>query len=407
MRLDATASPFTGARAVLGVGVLFGVALLGHMALTRPHMLGVNFRVYHVAARAAIAGENLYLVAPEGFAHFRYLYPPVTVLAFVPFTLGSWQVGFALHTLVELALGVVTGVLLVRVVEDHGIELQWIDRALIVGWLLLGVHAIPSIFYGQINHHLLALLTVGFVSLERGEQTRSGIAFAFAALFKLFPVLVGVWLLRRRALGAVAAAVGTGVSLLAVGVVAFGVDANRAYVVEALLPRREHATFAGGLDPGAAYLTLQRPISHLFPSLDPGLYGPIAFAVVAPIVSYLYLDVDGPIDRLVAIFGTVAAMVLVVPSLLLYAFYLTFPLVPLLYLLEGRRTRMLFVAGALVACVPLTGDRVTEALAVVPLPSAISSGLASVLKAVLTFGTPPLWGIGLMLAGCIVYRRKR
>lgn len=395
-----------GVRLVLGAGVLVGLAVLAQMALARPHMLGANFRVYHVAARAAVAGENLYLVAPDEFAQFRYLYPPVTVLAFVPFALVSWQVGFALHTLGTLAVAVATAVLLVRFLERRGVVLSRFDRLLVAGWLLLGVHAVPSLFFGQINHHLLALLALGFVSLERGEEAPAGAAFALGALVKLFPALAGVWLLRRRAWRAIGAAVASGVGLLSVGVLAFGVGAHRAYVVEAILPRREHDKFAGGLDPGAAYVTLRRPVSHLFPALDPGLYGPLAVAVLAPVVAYLYLDVDEPTDRLVAIFGTVAAMVLVVPSLMLYVLYLTFPMIPLLYLLDGRTPRRLFVGGALLANFSFTGGGAVETITALPLPSAVSSTLTAVLSPALTFGTPPLYGIGLMLLGCVVYRRN-
>jgi hypothetical protein len=401
MRPDAATDPRTGARVVLGAGILFGVALLGYMAATRLDLLGVNFRVYRVAAGAALAGENLYAVTPEGLPAYRYLYPPVTVLAFVPFALVSWHVGFALHALVTVGIGVATAVLLVRVVESQGVRLTRLDRALVVGWVVLGVHAVPSLFFGQVNHHLLALLALGFVALERGDGWTSGAAFALATLVKLFPALVGVWLVRRRDRRAVGAATATGLAGLLVGVLAFGVDAHRAYVVEALVPRQKHTLFAGGLDPGATYVTLRRPLSHLLPTIDPALYGPLAVAVLVPIVGYLYLDVDGYVDRLVAIFGTVAAMVLVVPSLLLYVLYLTFPLVPLLYLLEGRRARRLFVAGALVAGVPFTGERVLEVVAVAPVPE----GATVALSELLTFGTPPLYGIALMLAGCMAYRK--
>lgn len=411
MRPGTTADHRTGARLVLATGVLLGVAYLVHLATARPHMLGVNFRVYHVAAQTALAGESLYAVTPPGLPAYRYLYPPVTVLAFVPYAPLGWRVGFAVHTLVTVGVAVATGLLLVRVVESRGVRLARLDRALVVGWVVVGIHAVASLFFGQVNHHLLALLAVGFVAVEHGElpgggwphgETISGVAFALAALVKLFPALAGVWLLRRRAWRAVAAATATGLAGLLVGVLAFGVDAHRAYVREALVPRQEHATFAGGLDPGATYVTLRRPISVLLPNVDPALYGPLAVAVLAPVVGYLYLDVDDPVDRLVAFFATVAAMVLVVPSLLLYVLFLSAALVPLLYLLEGRRARRLFVAGALVACIPFAGPRVVAPLAVV-LPEAATGVLADLLA----LGTPPLWGIGLMLAGCVAYRRGR
>lgn len=75
---------------------------------------------------------------------------------------------------------------------------------------------------------------------------------------------------------------------------------------------------------------------------------------------------------------------------------LVFPLVPLLYTFEGRTT---FLAEATVANLPMTLVSVQRFVAVAP----FSSDVMSVVKPVLTVGTPPLYGCLLMLVGRVLH----
>jgi hypothetical protein len=110
---------------------------------------------------------------------------------------------------------------------------------------------------------------------------------------------------------------------------------------------------------------------------------------------------SAPVERLVAIFATMAAIVVGFPSLLLYVVYLLFPLVPLLYLLERGTGRRLFVVGAFVANFAVTLGNVEALLVGTP-----AEGLLAGLEPALTLATPPLYGIVLMLVGCVVYLRR-
>lgn len=406
--LDAGAlTRHSGPRVVLAVGLLLGFGYAAFVLTARPHQLGVDYVVYHVAAEAFLRGEPFYGVTPAGLPDlFRYVYPPVTILAFAPLALlGGWEAGFVLHTLLTVVAGVGTAWLTVDYLTGAGVSLARIDRLLIGGYAVASVHAMPSLVYGQVNHHLTLAVTVGFLALARERERLSGAALGLAALWKLFPAALGVWLLVRRRVGAVLAAVATGLGLTLLGLVAFGADTTRAYVETAILPRTAPADFAGGLPPGETYLTLRRPISHLLSGVDPSLYGPLAALVCAPVLAALYRDVDARVPWLCGVFGTVAVVLLVFPSYPVYALLLTFPLVALLYLFPPGRPRRLFLAGALLSNVSIRYDEVADALALADAPPGVTAVVDAVVRPLFTYVTPPLVGICVMLGACVWLRR--
>ncbi len=395
----------SGARLVLGTGFLFGLGYVAYMLAFEPSAVGINLEVYYVAAQASLDGENFLTVAPERVPWFTYVYPPLSIVLFYPVALfPSWQTGIVAHTLVTIAVGIVTARILVHYLASHGRALSRVDQFLVTGFVVASSHAGPSLVYGQVNHHLALAMTIGFVLLERGRQTLGGTAFAMAAFLKVFPAAVGVWLLRQRAWRAIGGAVTTGLGLFTLSVLTFGVDLNHYYLTEALLPRLEHQAFLGGLDPGASYLTLRRPLSVLFPTGPPLLWAGVAFLCLAPPVALLYRDVSTVMDRLLAIQGTLIGMLLFFPSFPIYAVVLYFPLIPLLYLLEPGRPRQLFVTGALLANLSVRLDDVRELLSIVPLSELQS--LSGPLTPVFTYVTPPLAGLLLMLVACVLYKRE-
>ncbi|WP_135819578.1 glycosyltransferase family 87 protein [Halostella litorea] len=395
-----------GAWFVLATGVVFGLRTAAVMWFGRADMFALNFKVYYYAAETAMAGGDFYAATPPDWPAYRYLYPPLSVLAFYPAAVpGSWVPGFLVHTAGAAAFGAAGGVLLGRYVERAGRSLSRLDYGLIVGFLVLSIHSVPSVFYGNVNVQLAALTVAGFVALDRGREELSGVAFALAAFIKVFPALFGVWFLRRRAWRAVGAAVGTGLGLLALGVPVFGVGTTRTYLEEALFPRNRAELFQGGLDPNSAYITLRRPLSVAFPEMDPTLLVALPFLLLAPVVCYLYTGVDDRVDRLVAIHGTVTATLLALPSYFIYYVYLAFPLVALLYLMDDRPSRTAFVAGAFVANLSFTLNNAENVVRL--LPEAVRPALFAVVRPLFTFASPIEYGMLLMLAACVVYRRRQ
>lgn len=399
-------SPRRGARAVLLVGILLGIGNLLYVFVASPVHIGIDYRVYHLAGGVALEGGNFYWAVPEGLAgYFHYVYPPITVLGFVPLALLGEAVGFAIHTVLTVLVGLAAAWLLVRYIERaDDTRLPWLDRGLIAAFVVGSVHSMSSLFFGQVNHHLVAALIVGFVALDADRETLAGVAFGFAAFLKVFPAAVGLWLLRRRARRAIAAAVSLAAAGFAAGIVVFGPDLTVAYVERALVPRLSTGEFAGGLDPSATYLTIRRPISVLLPTVDPTLYSALAGLVLAPPVAYLYRTIEDREDRLVSIMGTMVVILLFFPSYPLYFVILYFPLIPLLYLLAGGRPRRLLLAGTFVSSIAIRYDDLRTAFA---LFGEAPESLLTVLRPILTFVTPGLVGTLLILATCLLHRRHK
>lgn len=391
------------ARIVLTIGCLFGLGSLYTLRIDRGHMLGVNYRVYHVAAEAALAGEDFYAVSPSGFTDFyTFLYPPALVLPYLPLSMLSWPAGFALQTALTVVGGLIATGLVVRAIEARGRTLGWVDVGLIAWFLLASIHATPSLWYGNLNLLLAAGFVGGFFLLDAGgerRETAAGALFGLVALVKVFPALVGVYLLRVRAWRAVGGAIATGLGGLLLGAIAFGPGETRRFFLEVLLPRSDTDLFVGGYPPGETYyVTVQRPLSHLlwtvWPEAPTAVLPALAAAVLAVPLAICYRDVTTRRGRLLAVAATCIATVVLFPSYRLYLVLLYFPLVVLLYSVTDRRALALLAAGALLASVAVRPDALVAAASGLPEPLATLGTVAA------TLGTTQLWGLALILGAC-------
>jgi hypothetical protein len=368
--------------------------------------MGVNYRVYHVAAEHALAGESFYGVSPPDTVDgYRYLYPPVSVVAFYPFTLVDWTTGYTLMTLLSVLGGAVGTALTVQYVEEMDCPLGWIDVALVFALFALSIHVAATIYFGNINILLGVGFVVGFWALARERDALAGTAFAVPALFKLFPALVGVWLLRDRRWRATAVAIATGIAGIIAGIALFGLDPTVHYFTHVLGERGGSDAFVGGYPiESKYYVTVQRPLSHLiwglWPSAPYAVLPVSSLVVCTGVLGYFYRDISTRRRRLIAMFATVTVALVVVPSFRLYAPLLFLPFVALLYSWGGRtRDRAVFLLGCLLFASPTRPEYVVDAAESLPGP------FADVLTTVGTVATVQLYAFGLMLVGCAWYLR--
>jgi glycyl-tRNA synthetase len=150
------------------------------MVVGRPDWLGVDYLVYELAAEAALRGAPFYNVTPAGFS-FSYVYPPITVLLFVPFALPpGWLAGFAAFTVTELAACAVFAWAVDRLVMGAEIGLADLDR-LLIGLFAAGME--PS---GARDPFALRRTTIGLIEIlvthERSFDLRRGLALAAQGL---------------------------------------------------------------------------------------------------------------------------------------------------------------------------------------------------------------------------------
>lgn len=398
-------SPRRSARVVLGIGVALGLGYLLFGLVETPWRAALDFDVYRAAAADLWAGEPIYGRSPVGDPDRTYRYPPVALVWFSAYLLVSPAAGYLAHVAGTLLVAVALGTVLIRTTERHGVALARIDRVLIVGFVACSPVAAPSLLFGNVNHHVALLTALGLVWADENE-VRAGASLALAAALKVFPAGFGVWLLWRRKWRGVGAAVATGVGSLLAGALLFGPDRTRNYLTEELLPRSSPDAFAGGLPPTSVYVSVRRPLSTAFPGAGETTLALGALAVLAPVVWYVYRRSRGPTDRLVAVFVTVAAVLVALPSYTMYFLVLSYPLVPLLYVLE-RPASVPFAVGALLTTLTFKLWDVTQFLDRAPLPGGVEPVLLTGARTVYSVGTPVLWGTILMLSACLWRVRGR
>ncbi len=402
-------------RLVLLASVLAGVANTALFPLRNPEQVALATDVYYYSARAALRGADFYAVNPIGQTGFRY--PPAVVLAFAPHAaLGDPLLAFAFQTLLNLAALAGLAAIVVRTVERATFEraahgstarsgrgLAALDRALLAAAVFLVGPMGVNLVMGQVNVLLALGLAGGAVLLERDREAAAGAAFGLVALVKLFPALVGVWLLRRRAWRAIAAATATGVAGIVLGVLVFGVDTSLAYATETLAGEAGVASFADGPDPTAPYVTIRRQLAVLAPGLPTDWLLPVSAAVLAPVFVGVNRVVADLRSRLVALQGTLLATLAMFPLEPFYVVLVLFPLLPLLYVLESGTPRRLVLLGSPLLLVSLTWP---SAVTVVNLLPAGGAFVLDAVRPVFSFVLPPTVGTWLVLAGCLLYQHR-
>lgn len=370
--------------------------------------MGVNFRTYHYAVERAREGLLVYdAPPPDTYDWAVYLYPPGTLPSFYPFAPLDWQTGYAILIILSiLAAGIATW-LVVRYVESLGPALGWIDVVLVFAAFLFSTHTFGTIFFGNINLLLALGIVGGFWALTRERDSVAGVAFGVVALYKIFPALIGLWLLRTRQWRAVAAAIATGVGGLVLGLVLYGIDATRYYLTEVMIGRTESELFVGGYPIDETYyVTIQQPISRLVAAIWPSapylvIFG-VSVLVCLGILAYFYRDLSTDLDRQMAIFATLVVMIIILPSLRWYLILLYLPLVSILYLWQDGRARYVFIAGGVLMSITTSTEGVVMVLGDAP------NIVETLAYPIGSSGVIPLYGLLVMVLACAweKYRRR-
>lgn len=387
-----------GGRIVLALSIFMGLSYLGTTATGGMEQFGLASDVYATAVDSWLGGDDLYRVAPDDRPGFFFLYPPASVPLFVPHALlGAGLGAYLFQTLLNILVLGATVVALVRALGRRGIELGRIDLVLMAGFVALSPYAMPHLIEGQTTLWLALALVIGFDALDQRRELLAGGAFAVAALIKVFPAAVGLWLLRLRATRGVAVAIATGMGALVIGLV-FGVELTEQYLTEILLDRHgnqiERVTQLGP-DTGGAHRQLTAITGVTGTALTV-----LTAAVLLPLLGLAYRRVDTDVHRLTAVLATVAALLLFMPLQPLYNALLYFPVVVLVFALAAGPARWLLHLGILWTLVMVSHDNYVEWLEV--LPTGLADVLIPMADAFYTFAIPPDIGLWCFLAAAIL-----
>lgn len=394
--------PARQVRIILILGCLTGVATYLVTALERPDQFMLASDVYRHATASLLAGDGLYGVNPPGRSGYTFLYPPIAAALFIPHVfLGSDLAAFGLQTVLNLLAGLGTAVLIYRGLERRGLPVVRLDLVLLGAFMVLSVYSAIQFMNGQVNLWLAFALAVGFEAMDRDRQRVAGVAFAAVALVKVFPAILGIWLLRMRARTAVVAAIGTGVAGLAAGAIVFGPELTDTFVSEVLLGRFEGSTFDGQPRAGDSIDGVHRQLAALWPA-GTRFHTPIGLVIVGVAVAAAMARVDTPVRRDAAALAAIVGVLLFLPVQPLYFPLLTFPLFMLLYSRLETASRGVLLAGTLLTFAHLDQRSVDLGIEVAPIPAPVASAISEFTAELFTIILPPTMGLWLLLFACIL-----
>lgn len=392
----------TAARLALTLTIVGGILTTSFYAFFNPSPSN-TFDVFYAAAQSALDGQIVYRTEAGLF-----VYTPITLAYFVPFAaLFDFPTALLVHRVLSVFATFGYGLALARFLDARDLVSK-IDRTLIVGCLAVGLYSVVVVVLGGIEIYLGILLGSGFLLLEQRNDRLSGALWAIAALFKVFPALWGLYLLITKRWNAVVSAVVTGVSATLIGVLLFGFDAHVRYIQSTTSGRVRFEMFRDGRSPDNEAVTPVRPLSQLFPDVEPSFWLPIIVVVVSLCILYIYLETpkSGLDDRVSLLLATVIAVEFVMPTSQDLDMYILYG--PLILSLYAERNDLITIGlgGAMIVYTYNFGrsqvDAVTAAIG--PLFNEVAM---AVWTPVLRFASMPLYGMVAMFVILLFRARIR
>ena len=393
----------TRTRLVLAASIVGGLLTAVFYLLLRPSP-NITFGVFYAGAENAMAGRVVYETE-----YGLYVYTPVVLLFFYPF---AYLFDFPTAVLAFRVFNVVWVAGYAAVVAGfvgRVADVERVDWLLVFGFVAGTVYPVTVVATANMGIVFGSLLGVGFVLLER-DRPSGGAVWAVASLVKGFPALWGLYMLRVRRFRAVGAAIVTGVGATLLGIALYGVDAYLRFFTVAAADRVRIQRFAGGNSPDNEAVTPIRPLSQLFPNVDPTVWTPVIVVVVVALTAaaYYLLSTDDLADRATLLLATVVAVTLALPTSQDLDVYLVYaPLVVLLFRERDRTVHAIYAVGTL--CLAYNVGRGEIRSVTAAIDRGLSETVMVVAEPVLAFASMPLYGLVLLYAGCLLkaWRRGR
>ncbi|MGW9567030.1 glycosyltransferase 87 family protein [Prescottella equi] len=182
----------------------------------------MDLSVFRDAGYALSAGYPLYSEDFPSTSGFRFIYPPVAALLFVPMTLASPLV---LQVLWTVANVVIVGWMVQAVLERLSVPRPWLVAVAVLAPTLLLEPVRSNFGFGQINLVLMALVVADCLDVTPRRFRGAGIGIAAAV--KITPAAFGLLLLLRRDTPSIVRAAGA--FLIATGVGALAAPSDSVY----------------------------------------------------------------------------------------------------------------------------------------------------------------------------------
>lgn len=193
------------------------------MVLNEPYQaFRIDVFVYRGGVEAILAGRPLY---DPVYEQLYFVYPPFAALMFLPMAILNDTLLSAAMISLNLMLVIWTvGVTSREALGAGTVITRGAAACLGIGFTFLLVPLADTMWLGQINILLMALVVVDLIAVSRGRRW-AGVALGIAAAIKLTPLLFVVFLLWSRRWRPAAIALGTFAASVALGFIALPKDA--------------------------------------------------------------------------------------------------------------------------------------------------------------------------------------
>ncbi len=226
---------------VAGLSVLLLLLYTGWIAYQWQRDKLYDFNLYYIAAAGLRDGVDVYDLArdfsgenatawaelAEAYDVKRYAppyrYPPLTAQLVLPLTYLDDRIAGALWLLLTALAFAASAWLIGKISRTPQ------GPALALGLMLVFVPALTTLHAGQVNGFVLLALTAGYWGLERRNDLAAGIGIAVAALLKLVPAALLLYLLWRKQWRAAFIALAAATLLMLTAPITFSPDTLSAY----------------------------------------------------------------------------------------------------------------------------------------------------------------------------------
>lgn len=331
--------------------VIQGLSVAAYILLFPSTQAG-DFQAFYFAARRVLENEAFVGRPPPTGVDTAWVFAPIVVLYFVPFALlPSWQLAYVTQVVV---IGALLAYLVIQIHRRYDFGPV---EPLVLAAISLNPYTVLTVAQGQMNVHVLVLILSGIWLVDDGLPLRGGIALGGAAIVKIWPALLGWWLVYRRETRAVLTALATGIGGLIAGVLLFGLSPTIDWFTRVLVDR-SYAGSVESMGPDSRIIGLERFFANTLPGAESWVYTVgTAVLVFGLLVGVFY---HTPRRRTIPVAGSVVcATLLALPSSTIP--YLIIPVTTALIVLRGRldaRVTWLLAGGVVIAGVPVGFEEV-------------------------------------------------
>lgn len=155
-----------------------------------------DFEFYYNAAMVYVDGESMYI-------NTGYLYPPLTILMFIPFSYLPFGQAFLLFSILNFILLILTVLIISKILFFYNVRLSYTQIFVLIFAIFLTYPVSITFTHGQINILILFLTTCFYYTLFINKNiTCASLLLSIATIVKIWPfILISLNIFTKNAKG--------------------------------------------------------------------------------------------------------------------------------------------------------------------------------------------------------------